>query len=283
MDEFYHSPLLDLFRRGEVPVDVRMLAARGVLAPRAHEQVALLALLTSDGDPAISQVAEETIGKIPGSTLSAFLARPDTSADTRAFFERRGIVPADAPAADAEADEPLITGDDDGLDGASDATGEPVPAAGGIEVPPGMYTADGDRIPTVQRLSRLTITQRIKVAMRGTREERTVLIRDPNKLVAMAVLSSPKVTGQEAEGFARMTSVSEDVLRVIGTGRAWIKNYGVVAGLVFNPKTPVAISMGFVSRLTERDIRMLATSRNVPEVLRILARKVMQSGQARRR
>ena len=91
------------------------------------------------------------------------------------------------------------------------------------------------------------------------------------------------MTEQEIEGFARLAAVSEDVLRVIGTSRSWTKNYAVLSGLAFNPKTPIGISMGFVNRLTERDVRMLATDRNVPEPIKILARKFARAGQARKR
>ena len=71
------TPLVDFFRRGEVARDVRLLAARGALAPRAHEQLELLMLLVSDQDPEIARVAESTIAAIPRESLSAFLARSD--------------------------------------------------------------------------------------------------------------------------------------------------------------------------------------------------------------
>ena len=70
-------------------------------------------------------------------------------------------------------------------------------------------------------------TERLKAAMKGSREMRAILIRDPNKMISAAVLSSPKVTEPEVAGFARMASVSEDVLRIIGHNRAWMKNYSV--------------------------------------------------------
>jgi hypothetical protein len=91
------------------------------------------------------------------------------------------------------------------------------------------------------------------------REERTILIRDPNKLVSLAVLSSPKVNEREIESYAKMANVSEDVLRVIGTTRAWTKSYAIVRSLAFNPKSPIAVSMTLVSRLVEKDVRMLST------------------------
>ena len=115
--------------------------------------------------------------------------------------------------------------------------------------------------------------ERMKLATRGTREQRSVLVRDPNRLVAAAVLSSPKLTDSEVEQFAKMANVAEDVLRVIGTNRAWTKNYGVVAGLVRNPKTPLAISMNLLQRVNDKDVRLIALDRNIPEPLRLAARK----------
>ncbi len=275
-----------------------MLAARGALAPRAHEQLALLVLLTADADPSIRLTANQTLDRIPPRVLSAFLARSDVDPGIKEFFEKRGVAPSEIPAPDIEA--PLVEEEvEPGAQVAEapsdqDALDEPEPSppvtpddtsaeSAADQHEAAIIAAARARIPTVQRLSLMSITDRIKVAMRGNREERMVLIRDPNKLVALAVLSSPKITEQEVESFCRMGSISEDVLRVIGTGRSWIKNYGVISGLTFNPKTPIGISMGFVNRLIERDIRMLSTDRNVPEPLRVLARKMMQASQSRKR
>jgi len=249
------TPLLDFFRRGDVARDLRLLAAQGALAPRAHEQLGLLALLVSDPDAEVSRAAEATIAAIPGASLSTFLARSDVSAELRSFFAARGIEPAIATAAAAggapiDADLPLVD-----TSGAS------------IEV------EMDDEQSAVQRLSSMSVAQRVTRAIKGTREERSVLIRDPNKLVSAAVLSSPKVSDNEVESFARMANVSEEVLRVIGTTRAWMKNYAVMSALTRNPKTPVALSMNLLVRLTDRDLRQLTTDRNVPDVLRLTAKK----------
>jgi hypothetical protein len=269
MDEPYRTPLLDCFRRGEVAPDVRMLAAQGVLAPRAHEQLGLLVLLVADADPAIRAAAAATIDRIPHAALAGFLGRPDVPDEIRAFFERRGIR-AD-PSTTEVSDAPLIDpGDQSGQPERAEDSEPPNPS--------------GDpRLSTVQRLSRMNVTERMKAAMRGSREDRTILIRDPNKLVSLSVLSSPKVAEQEVEAYAKMASLSEDVLRVIGTTRAWVKSYTIVRSLTFNPKTPVGVSMGFVNRLVEKDIRGLASDRNIPEPVKVLARKILQAGQNRKR
>jgi hypothetical protein len=256
MDVGFKSPLVDVFRRGEVDRDVRMLAARGAVAPRAAEQLALLVLLAEDPDPEVRGAAEETITRIPREALAAFLARSDAGGALRAYFAGRGIEPAAVPS--ETADVPLI---------ATEETPAPEGSA---------------HLPVGQRLSRMKVGERMTAAMRGSREERTILIRDTNKAVSAAVLSSPKLSESEIEMFARMTSVSDDVLRVIGGSQAWLKNYNVVSGLARNPKTPLAISLGLVPRLIERDLRMMVTDRNVSDTLRRVAKKTLLAGEARR-
>jgi hypothetical protein len=247
VDAGFRTPLLDVFRRGEAPVELRLQAARGVLAPRAHEQLELLMLLVKDADSAVAAAAESSLQSMPGEALAGFLARSDVSADVRAFFAARGVTPAATP---ADSDAPLV-----------DAAPEP-------EKP-----ANEDAKSTLQRLAAMTVAQRMGVAMKGSREERAILIRDPNKLVSVAVLSSPKMSEPEVETIAKMASISEEILRIIANTRAWMKRYGIVLALARNPKTPVAISMNLLSRLHDKDLRAISTDRNVPEVLRITARQ----------
>ena len=256
MDPGFRSPLIDFFRRGEVARDVRLLAAQGALAPRAHEQVALLVLLSDDSDPEVARATAATLDALPEAPLRGFLARSDVPEPIRAFFAARGVVPGDEPAADEQ--EPL-------LDMLTELPQEP---------------RGGGEGPERKALSSLPVLDRMKLAMKGTREQRAALIRDSNKLVSAAVLSSPKLTDSEIEAFTKMGNVSDEVLRVIGTTRAWLKNYGVMLGLCRNPKTPPAISMSLVHRLNERDVKMLSTDRNVPEGLRLASRKIMTKGKA---
>jgi hypothetical protein len=94
------------------------------------------------------------------------------------------------------------------------------------------------------------------------------------------VLSSPKVSLPEVESFARMQNVSEDVLRIIGHNRAWLKSYGVILALTKNPKTPLSLSMQLMTRLTTKDLAKLSVDRNVPEALRISSRKKVVANQS---
>jgi len=253
-DPGFRSPLVDFFRRGEVARDVRLLAAQGALAPRAHEQLALLVLLSDDPDREVARAAASTLDALPIEPLTAFLSRPDVAQEMKAFFAGLGIVPAEGRTAAIEFDEPL-------LDTLSEIPDEPGPAD-----------------PEHKLLSSLSVLDRMKLAMKGTREQRAQLVRDTNKLVSAAVLSSPKLTEQEVETFTKMGNVSEDTLRTIGQNRAWTKNYGIILGLCRNPKTPPAIGMSFVQRLSEKDLKSIATDRNAKEGLRLLAKKMLVKG-----
>jgi hypothetical protein len=254
MDLGARTPLLDSFRRGDAARDVRLLAAEGGLAPRAVEQMEILLLLRRDDDPDVAATAERTLQGLDPVGVAGFLARADASPEAHAYFSARGIAPAAAP--DGSADEPLV-----------DTVGEDAPAP-----------ADEREESTLQRIAAMNVAKRIALAMKGSREERAILIRDPNRIVAAAVLSSPKTTETEIAGIARMANVSEDVLRTIAHNRAWLKNYAVALALVKNPKTPLALSMTLLSRLNDKDMRMLSTDRNVPDVLRVTARKKIAIG-----
>jgi hypothetical protein len=253
------TPLLDFFKRGEVERDVRLLAAQGVLAPRAQEQLEILVFLLEDADTEIRVTADHTLARIPREALEAYLGRPDVPVGLREFFADRGIFPAEIPAIEVPPDEPLIEAD----------------ATTAADVPDSQPATRGT---AAQELARMSFTDRLKAAVKGTREMRAILIRDPNKMIASAVLSSPKVSEPEVESFARMANVSEDILRVIGSNRAWLKNYGIVVGLTKNPKTPLGLSLNLMSRLNDRDLAMLSIDRNVPEPLRIAARKRVVHG-----
>lgn len=257
MDVGFRSPLLDFFKRGEVAKDVRLLAAQGALAPRAHEQVALLAMLTDDGDPEVRGAAEATLAAIPDDSLAAFLGRPDVSDSLRDFFRGRGV----EPIAGGEAtDEPLVE-----VEGAD--------VEGGSDQPSDEGDSPTERQSTTARLALLGVADRMKAAMKGSKEERAILIRDPNKLVSVSVLSSSKITESEVENFAKMANVSEEILRIIGQNRAWTKNYGVIAALAKNPKTPLGVSLHLVQRLNDRDLKSVAMDRNLQEPLKLAVRK----------
>jgi hypothetical protein len=258
MEAGLRTPMLDFFRRGEVARDIKLLAAQGAIAPRPMEQLGILMVLTSDADSEVRDTAEQTLTLLPAELLAGYIARADVPTEIREFFIKRGIQPAAVPAADSE--EPLI-----------DTAEAPKEPEGDTEE---------QKTQTFQeRLATMTVPEKVKCATKGTREMRSILIRDPNRMVASAVLSCPKVNDAEVEAFAKMGNVSEDILRTIAMSRAWTKSYTVVLALVKNSKTPVAITMNLMQRLNVSDVKKLSTDRNVPEALRVAARKKVVKNQ----
>jgi hypothetical protein len=139
------------------------------------------------------------------------------------------------------------------------------------------------RLTLLQRLSKMNVVQRIQLAVKGGREERMLLIRDPNKIVQRAVLQSPRLTDLEVENFAGMANVSQEVLRNIAKNRAFMKSYIVLKNLAKNPKAPVDVTLHLLPRLIATDLKQLAANKNVPETLRSSAQKLQRQRNMARR
>lgn len=134
-----------------------------------------------------------------------------------------------------------------------------------------------EHLTVLQKIARLTVGQKVILALKGTREERVILVRDPNRKVATMVLKSPKLGDQEVESIANMRNVSEEVLREIAEGREWMGKYPVVHSLVKNPKTPIGVSVGLVYKLNNIDLNKLKNNLDVPEAVRKKASRTLKS------
>ncbi len=121
---------------------------------------------------------------------------------------------------------------------------------------------------TFARLVDMSIQQKVMCALKGTREERSILINSRNRLVVRGVLGSPKLSDAEVEKFAGLRTVDHEVLRVIYRNPRWMRRYQVVWQLVANPKTPVELGMRLVNRLNVRDLKRISSSRNINPVIR---------------
>ena len=135
---------------------------------------------------------------------------------------------------------------------------------------------EGKRMNLTQRVSKMGVSDRIKLATLGNKEARTLLLRDPNKLVQAAVIGSPRITDGEVMNLAHSKTTSDEVLRSIYQSREWTRQYTIKLALVKNPKVPVAIAMKFLSTLRESEVKDLANNKNVPSQVRINAKKMSE-------
>ncbi len=135
-------------------------------------------------------------------------------------------------------------------------------------------SVSGERISMINRIMRMNMKDRIRLALKGDREARNILIRDPNRVVAQAVVQNKRITDQEIEKIASMRTVPEDILRQIAVNRQWARNYSVVHNLARNPRTPIGNVMGILTRLQMRDLLALAKNRNVSDAVRKQAGRI---------
>lgn len=245
------------------------------------EMVEILALLSRDPDPEIQAEARHTFAYLPSQPLADLLEKPETSAEILEFaVHALGV--NQAPAAAVLKANPALRPD---LRTQLEAIGAPAPPE--VYLTPPLQPPEGENAgpeapdegmeTTLQRVARLTAPEKIKCALTGSQEERMLLIRDANKSVARSVLQSPKISEAEIEAFAAMASLSEEVLRLIAGNRGFMKSYAVGRALINNPHAPLDVTLPLVTRLHDRDLKMLSLNRNVADALRTAAVKLVRA------
>jgi len=231
------------------------------------------------GEPSdTASKSSETPGEVPDAEVSAYLSEhaPEIAAEGEKPFQAIGGVvellgadyfpvsqvaetPAEAPAT------PSAT--------APSTAASPKAGAHGKKAQPG---GPPKRENTLQKINALDVKGRIQLALKGNKEERSILIRDGTKVVALAVLEAPKLADGEVEKFASQKNVLEAVLRQIPLKRRFVKNYIVVRNLVANPRTPLDLGLGLMKNLLVQDLKNLSANKEVSETIRKLAMKMFK-------
>jgi len=124
------------------------------------------------------------------------------------------------------------------------------------------------------KLLKMTPAEKALLSLSGNREVRLMLARDPNQMVARAVLRSPRLSEVEVALIAQMRDIDSEILRLIALNRRWMRQYQIIKGLVLNPRTPIAISLSFIDRLNNQDIRIASKDHNLPNTIRKAAVRI---------
>jgi outer membrane biosynthesis protein TonB len=350
MGERAINPLVEQFRKGGVPRELRLMAAQGALPLKPHDLAELLQQLLADADEAVREAASASLGGIPVDEMLPILRDRESAPGVLAWAvanrperELLEVVLQNSSLPDEAVEalaatlpehlaelvvinqvrllrrtsllEALETNAGLSKDqrrrlrelretfriGQQPEPPPPPPPPPPVEVVPEPEPesepvaeteeeavarllseeerGDEEKISTVQAIYRMNAAQKVIQALKGTSADRAILIRDPNRIVASAVLGSPRLTEMEIERFAGMKSVGDEVLRTIAQNKDWTKRYGVVSNLIKNPRTPLALALNFVPRLNPRDLKTISVDKNVPEVIRKQALKfVRQTG-----
>src|SRR5258708_30292703 len=243
-------------------------------------------LETLEAQPATTP-ASQTLANDVASSLPSTGPSPDSeAADTKVETQVIAFLTEHAAEIAAEVDKPFqpiggiyeaSTAEEPVKAVAAAATAAPAQAAPhAVALKKISNPQDEQRGSVLQKISRLDIKGRIQLAMKGNREERSILVRDGTRIVALAVLDSPKITNGEAERFALQTNVVEALLRAIPMKRRFAKNYAVVRNLVSNPRTPLDTSLGLMKNLLVADLKNLSGNKEVADTIRKLALRLFK-------
>jgi hypothetical protein len=261
------AAIAELLRGGESEPEIPIADA----VPQVDEAVATKAAEQEPAPEAIDEGEE-----VPEEAISAYLAENATEiagAQDKPFQPIGGIV--DLLGADyfpVSENKEMETADD-----SEKAAAESAATASAAAAKAKLAAAQpkpGQRDNTMQKINRLDVKGRIQLAMKGNKEERSILIRDGTKVVALAVLEAPKISDGEVEKFALQKNVLEAVLRQIPLKRRFMKNYIVVRNLVSNPRTPLDLGLGLMKHLLAKDLKNISANKEISETVRNLALKM---------
>ncbi|HEV7573779.1 MAG TPA: hypothetical protein VGQ21_19975 [Thermoanaerobaculia bacterium] len=243
---------------------------------------ALVAEVAAVADAAVQEIVvinQARILRAP-EILDALLANPAVTADVRRrvmetreeFFDKKARAAAVEPV-EVDEDEPMLTLSEEPIaDLLEKAASEP-----GDAPPPELLESektDEKKLSIFSQILVMSVSDKVKLAFKGGKTERVILVRDHNKLVCSAVMRNPRMNSLEVEGIATMRNVEEEVLRIISMKREWVSKYNVALSLARNPKCPVGVVLSLINRLTLRDLKGLKDDKGVSDTVRSLARKM---------
>ncbi|MFB3921691.1 MAG: hypothetical protein ACE145_08215 [Terriglobia bacterium] len=273
--------MIESIRGGKVPEVIRRKGAEGTLSLPLTDKLEILVFLARDKDETISTTALNTLLAWDPAELVPVASNPSTSVGILEFVAhhltigRKDLMEAllgnpSLPIELRDFVKLTSTLDQQAASAPPTEAGAPVEEAAGDGQPK-------ERITLLQRIGRMSAAEKIKTALTGNQEERLVLIRDSNKIVARAVLQSPKLSDMEIENIASMKNVTEEVLRLIAMNRKFMKSYAVMRQLINNPRLPIDVALPLLGRLNERDLKGLTLNKNVAEVVRGMATKIVKA------
>jgi hypothetical protein len=246
-----------------------------VHTPEADTEPQVEAVASNDAGLAVEPAASDEAGDVPDEAIFAYLAEHATeiaAEQDKPFQPVGGIVEllgADYFPVSEMKEMTEIAGSEEKAAAPPGAAS----VAAARSKPAVVKPLAGRRDNTLQKINRLDVKGRIQLAMKGNKEERSILIRDGTKVVALAVLDAPKLSDGEVEKFALQKNVLEAVLRQIPLKRRFMKNYIVVRNLVSNPRTPLDLGLGLMKHLQIQDLKNISANKEISETVRKLALK----------
>ena len=292
------------------PREERLKAAAGHVALAPGDFVLLVYYLCHDPDPEVKRTALDTLRGLDAAFLSQllsdpqlhprildvlaklhfektelaelFAAHPMLSAQAAAFLAERGTFtvlqpdPAETADGTASAESELTAESAEGEDAERGAPSGKA-AEGDAETEEPVDEEDEKFQSKFQQAQAMGIADKIKTALTGDKEWRNILIKDSNKLVSGAVVKNPRMTEGEVLTIAKSAVQNDEIIRVICANTEWVKNPLIRKALAENNKTPLPVALRFVASLSEKDLALMAKSKNISSVIASQARRILLS------
>ena len=291
------SPGAASFAAPDTSREDRLRVARGEVPLVAADQVNLLLFLSYDRDndvcseaiKSLRQLPETVALKVAGSAETSakviellarlyydmpdlttrLVAHPQIDVQTMSFLALKGVAGA------ASALQEMTPEDEAVLE---EMETEEIETEGEEEAEP----EDEEYQSKYQMAQSLGVSEKIKMALTGDKEWRSILVKDPNKLVCGSVIKNPRISDGEILNLVKAGVQSDEIMRLICANKEWTKNYQIRKALAENNKTPLPNALRYISTLTEKDLATLAKSKNVSNVISTQARRILLQVQKHR-
>lgn len=291
------------------PKDVRLMAAEGRLPIEGEERVAALYYLANDKDPEIKKLARMSLSALPEELLSAAMSSPEANPGLLDYLSRHfsknsvllelilkntntGIKTVESIAASADAGLLETIAEDterikanpgilEAIKGNKAASSTLLKKVRNI-LEPGKEEAElpeeeEESASLYKQILEMGVSEKIKLAITGNKEARTILVKEPNRLICGNVMKNPRITESEVDLFSASKSVGEEVFRLILANRDWMKKYQIKLNLVSNPRVPIPVAMNLLNHIRKKDLELLAKSRNVSRSVSNMAARLLTS------
>jgi hypothetical protein len=276
LDCLLGNPYLKATETSTVATLLRECKGEAPSVPVAESEPHVAEAVAKTPETVQEAVASDEGGEVPDEAISAYLAEHATEIaveQDKPFQPVGGIVELLGADYFPVSENKELTENAETVEKAAAEAASPASAVA-AKARPAVPAKPAQRDNTLQKINRLDVKGRIQLAMKGNKEERSILIRDGTKVVALAVLDAPKISDGEVEKFALQKNVLEAVLRQIPLKRRFMKNYIVVRNLVANPRTPLDLGLGLMKHLQPQDLKNISANKEVSETVRKLALKM---------
>lgn len=269
------SPAVAAYVRPGTSPETRLAGCVAAAGLPPFERVTLLFCLSKDPESQVKSAAAKELELLPEDVIGVYAESENAHPSVLEMLSRIGQ--ARLPAQGALSDPPDLTGLQEGIDEAPDGETdqEPEEEVAGEEDDEPVNVEDEEFLSKYKIAQLMGIGEKIKMALSGDKEWRSILVKDANKLVSGSVIKNPRITDAEVLTLVKSGIQNDEIMRLICANKEWIKNYNIRKALISNNRTPVQNAMRYLDSMGEKDLASFAKSKNISSVISTMAKRIL--------